>query len=243
MSALVKALVAITAIAAVAELAAGKNYTIQWEATGNYSDWSAKNPVRVGDTVGELPNPSRLSPCKCCRLAISGSTSHLKLFTYGPTHTVDELSSEADFAACNFTSPISSEDTGSTAVTFGAAGTRYFACETGSHCRRGQKVAITVADDSAAAPPTGGAQSPAPVAPPPKGNSAARVMADGAGLVAKLALGLSIGGVNIVADDLDFSQDKDGYKPVEVSNKLWPPESLVTSDTLYSKEASQLELT
>ncbi|TVU16189.1 hypothetical protein EJB05_39741, partial [Eragrostis curvula] len=172
MSALVKALVAITAIAAVAELAAGKNYTIQWEATGNYSDWSAKNPVRVGDTV---------------------------VFTYGPTHTVDELSSEADFAACNFTSPISSEDTGSTAVTFGAAGTRYFACETGSHCRRGQKVAITVADDSAAAPPTGGAKSPAPVAPPPKGNSAARVMADGAGLVAKLALGLSIGGVVLAA--------------------------------------------
>jgi hypothetical protein len=56
MSPLAKVLVALVALASVAELAAGKNYTIQWAASGNsYGDWSAANPVRVGDTVGEVP--------------------------------------------------------------------------------------------------------------------------------------------------------------------------------------------
>lgn len=57
MSALAKALVvAVVAIAAVAQLAAAKNHTIQWSASGNYGDWSASNAVSVGDTVGELTN-------------------------------------------------------------------------------------------------------------------------------------------------------------------------------------------
>jgi hypothetical protein len=56
MSPLAKVLVALVALASVAELAAGKNYTIQWAASGNsYGDWSAANPVHVGDTVGEVP--------------------------------------------------------------------------------------------------------------------------------------------------------------------------------------------
>uniref|UniRef100_A0A0A9B335 Phytocyanin domain-containing protein n=1 Tax=Arundo donax TaxID=35708 RepID=A0A0A9B335_ARUDO len=158
MSALVKALVALVAVASVAELAAGKNHTIQWEASGNYGDWSAANPVRVGDTV---------------------------VFTYGPPHTVDELS-EADFKACSFASPISTDDGGSTAVTFDKAGTRYFACAAGSHCNQGQKVAITVADSSAPATPT------------PKGNAAAP-MAGAAGLAVKLVLGLGVGGALLAA--------------------------------------------
>ena len=54
MSALAKAGVALVAMAAVAELAAAKNHTIQWSASGNYGDWSASNAVSVGDTVGEL---------------------------------------------------------------------------------------------------------------------------------------------------------------------------------------------
>ena len=54
MATLAKALVALMAMAAVAELAAAKNHTIQWSASGNYGDWSASNAVSVGDTVGEL---------------------------------------------------------------------------------------------------------------------------------------------------------------------------------------------
>ncbi|MDK0841643.1 hypothetical protein P5E51_16250, partial [Clostridium perfringens] len=53
MSAL-KALVAFMAVATVAELAAGKSHTIKWSDEGNYGDWSSKNTVAVGDSVGEL---------------------------------------------------------------------------------------------------------------------------------------------------------------------------------------------
>ncbi|CAL5025301.1 unnamed protein product [Urochloa decumbens] len=149
MSALMaKALVALVAVAAVAELAAAKNHTIQWSASGNYGDWSDSNAVSVGDTV-------------------------VFTFTYGPPHTVDELASEADYKACSFAGKLSSDDGGSTAVTFDKAGTRYFACAAGSHCAQGQKVAITVSD--------GGASSPA------------------AGLFATLALGLGVGGALLAA--------------------------------------------
>ncbi|CAL5014738.1 unnamed protein product [Urochloa decumbens] len=161
MSALMaKALVALVAVAAVAELAAAKNHTIQWSASGNYGDWSDSNAVSVGDTV---------------------------VFTYGPPHTVDELASEADYKACSFAGKLSSDDGGSTAVTFDKAGTRYFACAAGSHCAQGQKVAITVSD--------GGASSQSPPAPTPKGNSAAPA----AGLAATLALGLGVGGALLAA--------------------------------------------
>lgn len=54
MSAVAKALVALMAMAAVAELAAAKTHTIEWSLSGNYGDWSASNTVNVGDTVGEL---------------------------------------------------------------------------------------------------------------------------------------------------------------------------------------------
>jgi len=55
---LVKALAALVAMAAVAELAAAKNHTIQWSVSGNYGDWSSNNAVSVGDTVGELQLPN-----------------------------------------------------------------------------------------------------------------------------------------------------------------------------------------
>ncbi|KAF8649550.1 hypothetical protein HU200_064263 [Digitaria exilis] len=60
-------------MAAVAELAAAKTHTIQWSLNGNYGDWSASNTVNVGDTV---------------------------VFTYGPPHTVDELT-QAEYTACH----------------------------------------------------------------------------------------------------------------------------------------------
>ncbi|CAN6250246.1 unnamed protein product [Urochloa humidicola] len=167
MSPLTKALVALVAVAAVTELtAAAKTHTIQWSASGNYGDWSDSNAVSVGDTV---------------------------VFTYGPPHTVDELASEADYKACSFAGKLSSDDGGSTAVTFDKAGTRYFACAAGSHCSQGQKVAITVSDGGGASP-----QSPAAPTPKPKGNSAAP-MAGAAELAVKLALGLGVGGALLAA--------------------------------------------
>jgi hypothetical protein len=69
---LVKALAALVAMAAVAELAAAKNYTIQWSVSGNYGDWSSNNAVSVGDTVGEpsvLPIESFLSILYICTVS------------------------------------------------------------------------------------------------------------------------------------------------------------------------------
>ncbi|XP_015691986.2 blue copper protein-like [Oryza brachyantha] len=152
-----KALVALMAVAAVAELAAaaGKTYTIKWASGGNYGDWSSKNAVAVGDSV---------------------------VFKYGSPHTVDELS-EADYKSCSFTSPVTSDASGSTTVTFDAAGTRYFACAAaaGSHCSMGQKVAITVSNSTA--PSKGGS-------PPSSPYGAA---AGGAELASKLVVGLAVG--------------------------------------------------
>ncbi|KAF8739495.1 hypothetical protein HU200_013843 [Digitaria exilis] len=150
MSALAKALVVLAAMAAVAELAAAKTHTIQWSLNGNYGDWSASNTVNVGDTV---------------------------VFTYGPPHTVDELT-QAEYTACTFDHTVSRDSSGSTSITFDEPGTRYFACAAGSHCDQGQKVAITVSDVA----------SPAPN----KGNLAA-------GVAAKLALGLGVGGALLAA--------------------------------------------
>ncbi|TVU16145.1 hypothetical protein EJB05_39696 [Eragrostis curvula] len=169
---IVKALVALVAVASVAELAAGKNYTIEWTASGDYSDWSSKNPVRVGDTV---------------------------VFTYGSPHTVDELS-KADYEACSFANSLSSEQSGPTAVTFDKAGTRYFACAAaaGSHCSQGQKVAITVADATAGAqspPPKDNSPPAKGNSPAPKGNAAAPV----AGLSVKVVLGLGVGAAFLAA--------------------------------------------
>ncbi|GJN01662.1 hypothetical protein PR202_ga18943 [Eleusine coracana subsp. coracana] len=161
MSPLAKALVALVALASVAELAAAKNYTIQWTLK-SYGDWSAANTLRVGDVVE---------------------------FSYGRPHTVDELS-KADYEACSFASPISTDNSGPTAFTFDKAGTRYFACAAASHCSQGQKVAITVGDGT-----TGGG---APAPPAPKGNAAAPA-ASAAGLAVKLVLGMGIGGAVLAA--------------------------------------------
>ena len=71
MSALAKAVVALVAMAAVAELAAAKNHTIQWSASGNYGDWSASNAVSVGDTVGELLATDLSMPsCLCFTMSL-----------------------------------------------------------------------------------------------------------------------------------------------------------------------------
>jgi len=71
MSALAKAVVALVAMAAVAELAAAKNHTIQWSASGNYGDWSASNAVSVGDTVGELLTTDLSMPsCLCFTMSL-----------------------------------------------------------------------------------------------------------------------------------------------------------------------------
>uniref|UniRef100_A0A0D9ZR50 Phytocyanin domain-containing protein n=1 Tax=Oryza glumipatula TaxID=40148 RepID=A0A0D9ZR50_9ORYZ len=156
-----KALVAFMAVATVAELAAGsKTWAIKWASGGNYGDWSSKNTVAVGDSV---------------------------VFTYGPPHTVDELSA-ADYTACSFAAPLSSDAGGSTTVVFDKPGTRYFACSSGSHCSMGQKVAITVSNSTA--PPSSS-----------KGGSSSYGAAAGGGaeLASKLVVGLAVGAGAILA--------------------------------------------
>ncbi|RCV35542.1 hypothetical protein SETIT_7G248100v2 [Setaria italica] len=142
-------------------LAAAFDYTIQWSVGGNYSDWSATHPVSVGDTV---------------------------VFKYAPPHTVAQLSSEAAYKACNLGSKVFLDSSGGTGFTFDEPGTWYFACVTGSHSARGQKVAITVTGSSVRSPAK------------PEGNSAAAPVAGAAGVAVKLALGLlGVGGALLAA--------------------------------------------
>jgi hypothetical protein len=109
------------------------------------------------------------------------------VFTYGTPHTVDELSA-ADYTACSFAAPLSSDAGGSTTVVFDKPGTRYFACSSGSHCSMGQKVAITVSNSTA--PPSSS-----------KGGSSSYGAAAGGGaeLASKLVVGLAVGAGAILA--------------------------------------------
>ncbi|KAL9175874.1 hypothetical protein ABFS82_02G140500 [Erythranthe guttata] len=146
------------------------------------------------------------------------TTDDSLLFTYGPSHTVDEVN-QADYLSCSTTSPISSSATSPTTIDLTEAGTRYFICVTNGHCARGQKLAVTVTAASAtpaSPPPPAGGAAPSPptrtpttpatpttpttpatpgtpprtgsAPPPPSGGAAAALSGRSTGLVAGLSV-------------------------------------------------------
>ena len=98
-------------------------------------------------------------------------------FRYNANHNLYLMESAAKYASCDFSGATelasTSQGGGSgdspnlyeAVVT--AAGTLYFACQMGSHCLMGQKVAITAVPAAPTPPPTPPPPPPSPPPPPP----------------------------------------------------------------------------
>ena len=65
-------------------------------------------------------------------------------FKWSGTHDVYRFPSEAAYKSCDFSSATFVSSSSFT-LTLRGAGTFYFACKVASHCKFGQKVAITLA--------------------------------------------------------------------------------------------------
>ena len=77
--------------------------------------------------------------------------------TGGSPHNIFEFPDATAFGTCDFTeaTSITSEVVfvGEEPVAFPSAGVRYFACQVGSHCKDGQKLAVEVINGPAPPPP------------------------------------------------------------------------------------------
>ncbi|XP_010909861.1 umecyanin [Elaeis guineensis] len=177
-----KALMAVAAIAAILELAMGKNYDVgpngQWDQTSNYATWASSITFVPGDSL---------------------------TFKYGSTHDVVEVT-KANYDSCSTSGAISTHTGGNTVISLNSTGKRYFICGTPGHCAAGMKVEINVV--AASSPPTspgtpptlpppgsaGPSGSPAPPTPPgasapPPEQSAANILT----VQAKFAMGFGFG--------------------------------------------------
>ncbi|CAL9114628.1 unnamed protein product, partial [Musa textilis] len=131
---MLRALMAVAIMAAMAGFARGRNYVVGaptggWDISTNYTLWASTKTFYPGDTL---------------------------TFLYGSSHDVLEVTSVA-YGSCGAPSnPISSDKSGNTTVALKAAGTRYFICGTAGHCRSGMKMAVrSLVGLAAALPATG----------------------------------------------------------------------------------------
>ncbi|XP_043703032.1 uclacyanin-3-like [Telopea speciosissima] len=93
-----------------------------WNQGVDYNAWVSGKTFNVGDTL---------------------------LFQYGPTHTVDMVSS-SDYQNCSTSSPLNSYSSGKDTITLNSTGTTYFICPTTYHCFQGMKLAVTIAGNASA---------------------------------------------------------------------------------------------
>lgn len=85
--------------------------------------------------------------------------SKISVFTYGPSHSVDEVS-KSGYDNCNSNNPIKSYSGGSTSITLSSTGPMYFICPTAGHCAGGMKLAINVVAASGGSPPSTASPTP-----------------------------------------------------------------------------------
>ncbi|KAJ7514365.1 hypothetical protein O6H91_23G041100 [Diphasiastrum complanatum] len=142
------------ALLAILQCAMAATYTVGgtpgWDLNVvNYTNWAAQNTFKVGDTL---------------------------VFKYSPgLHTVLQVS-EANYKACNLTTPLKSYQSGDDTVALTDATTHYFICGVPSHCSLGMGVAIAVSGGTtpSSAPSPAPTLSPAPkVSPTPSPSSPA----------------------------------------------------------------------
>ncbi|CAM8946264.1 unnamed protein product [Rhodiola kirilowii] len=89
-----------------------------WTMGVDYSTWStAGRTFSVGDTL---------------------------VFNYAGGHTVDEVT-ESDYKTCTVGNSITTDSSGTTAITLTAPGSHYFICGIAGHCSIGMKLAVNVA--------------------------------------------------------------------------------------------------
>ncbi|CAL9174167.1 unnamed protein product [Musa hybrid cultivar] len=176
---MLRALMAVAIMAAMAGFARGRNYVVGaptggWDLRTNYTLWASTKTFYPGDTL---------------------------TFLYGSSHDVLEVTSVA-YGSCGTPSnPISSDKSGNTTVALKAAGTRYFICGTAGHCRSGMKMAVRVASSGSPPPsslpdfpPDGPADPPSLPFPPLSLSPPAPMGAAGGACVhAKVAADLGIG--------------------------------------------------
>ncbi|GFP90513.1 uclacyanin-3 [Phtheirospermum japonicum] len=108
-----------------------------WTTGFDYATWASGKNFAVGDTL---------------------------VFTYGPSHAVDEVSQ----GGCNTANPLGSYTSSPTTINLNTTGTRYFICPRSNHCSQGQRLTVTVAAaGSTSPPPTGGSAPSTPAGTPP----------------------------------------------------------------------------
>ncbi|CAM0151669.1 unnamed protein product [Urochloa decumbens] len=128
--AVVKAILAVVAVAALAvQLAGAADHAVggsgAWDASGtSYNAWSTKQKFVQGDTMS---------------------------FKYAASHDVTEVT-KAGYDACSGANPVKSYTGGATTVKLAAPGKRYFICSVPGHCAAGMKLEVTVAAAAVTAP-------------------------------------------------------------------------------------------
>ncbi|KAM0825654.1 hypothetical protein ACQ4PT_069399 [Festuca glaucescens] len=143
--AMVKAiLVAVVAVAALAQLAAAVDHPVggsgtKWTTSGGYDAWSAAQKFTTKDSL---------------------------VFEYSSSHDVVEVS-KAGYDACSASGPVATYTGGKTTIKLTTAGKRYFICGIPGHCIAGMKLEVNVVAASTATPAKPrGQRSVAPVAAP-----------------------------------------------------------------------------
>ncbi|KAM0848149.1 hypothetical protein ACQ4PT_054568 [Festuca glaucescens] len=141
--AMVKAvLVAVLAVAALAQLASAVDHPVggsgtKWTTSGGYDAWSAAQKFTTKDSL---------------------------VFDYSSSHDVVEVS-KAGYDTCSTSGSVATYTGGKTTIKLTTAGKRYFICGIPGHCTAGMKLEVNVVAAATPANPRG-QRSVAPVAAP-----------------------------------------------------------------------------
>ncbi|WVZ62018.1 hypothetical protein U9M48_011813 [Paspalum notatum var. saurae] len=182
-------LAVVVAAACLAPLASATQWMVGddegWRAQFNLTGWADGKTFRVGDSL---------------------------MFMYNKdAHTVAQLATKEDFAACNLQANlIGFWDSGNDVITLSKPGKTWFICTKPNHCLTGMKLVIDVVEDGAWTPAPAPAPAPAPIAH-------GWMVGDSDGWRAKFnETGWANGKTFMVGDSLMFMYDKSLHTVAQV---------------------------
>ncbi|KAK1326302.1 hypothetical protein QJS10_CPA01g01029 [Acorus calamus] len=116
-----------------------------WDQTTDLATWASGQTFTVGDSL---------------------------VFQYSPLHDVMEVTN-ADYTACQTSSPLKMYNDGKSTITLSSPGKRYFICGTAGHCSGGMKLEVNTVSAATTTPPSTLPSSPLTpsAATPPKSES------------------------------------------------------------------------